>query len=143
VAISSYLSDAAGGVVVAASFPTEAEARVGLELLRASGVRWQDISIVARDRATAERVAGDQAWTPYRNDGLLARLRPEASIPPDLRRRFADALRGGSIVIAAAADGQPPDTLAALFGQAKASRTDQWWQRPAKLFAPPELAGPF
>ncbi len=142
-AVSSYLSDVAGGVVVAASFPDEAAARAALDLLRSSGVRWQDISIVSRDRALADRVAGKDAWTPYRNDGLLSRLRPGANVPSDLRRRFADELKGGALVIAAAADGQPPDTLAALFAQAKAARTAQWWQAPAALFAPPELAGPF
>ncbi len=142
-AVSSYLSDLAGGIVVAASFADEPAASAAVELLRASGVRWQDISVVARDRRVAERVAGDRAWTPYRADGLLARLRPGGSVPADLRRRFADALRRGAIVVAVAADGQPPDTLTALFGQAKAAGTEQWWQRPASLFAPPELAGPF
>ncbi|MDE3112031.1 MAG: hypothetical protein KGN00_01760 [Chloroflexota bacterium] len=142
-AVSSYLSEEAGGVVVAASFPHQAAAREALELLRSSGVRWQDISIVARDRGLAERVAGKEAWTPYRNDGLLSRLRPGGNVPADLRRRFAGALKRGAIVIAVAADGQPPDTLAALFAQAKAAATEQWWQDPASLFAPPELAGPF
>ncbi|MBU6424155.1 MAG: hypothetical protein KGJ98_01880 [Chloroflexota bacterium] len=142
-AVSSYLPDVAGGAVVAASFPHQAAAREALELLRSSGLRWQDISVVARDRALAERVAQKDAWTPYRNDGLLSRIRPGGNVPSDLRRRFADALKRGAVVIAVAADGQPPDTLAALFAQAKAAQTAQWWQQPARLFAPPELAGPF
>jgi hypothetical protein len=143
-AVSSYLSEAAGGVVVAAVFREEEAAAAALDLLRSSGVRWQDISVAARDRALAERLADDRAWTPYRNrDGLLRRLVPGDMLPADLRRRFAAELKTGQIVIAAAADGQPADTLAALFAQARAARTEQWWQPPAKLFAPPELAGPF
>lgn len=143
-AVSSYLPDVAGGVVVAAAFADEASAAAAVDLLRSSGVRWQDISVVARDRALARRIAADRAWTPYRNrNGLLHRLLPASPLPAELRSRFRDELGEGRIVVVAAADGQPPDTLAALFAQARSPRVEQWWQPPVALFAPPELAGPF
>lgn len=142
-ATSSYLPDVAGGMVVASAFGDAAAASAAIDLLRSSGVRAQDISVVARDRAAAERLAGDRAWTPYRRDGLLRRFLPGGTVPADVRRRYGDALRAGELVVIVAADGQPPDTIAALFGQARARRVEQWWQRPAALFAPPEQAGPF
>jgi len=46
-------------------------------------------------------------------------------------------------IVVAAAGGQPADTLAALLSRAGGRLVDQWWQAPADLFAPPELAGPF
>lgn len=143
-AVSSYLPDVAGGIVVACAFPDEAAAGSGLELLRSSGVRHQDICVVARDAARADRIAGDRAWTPSRSaSGLLRRLLGGPRLPSELRRRYGDALRGEGIVVLVAADGQPPDTIAALLAQAKGQRIEQWWQQPADLFAPPELAGPF
>jgi hypothetical protein len=141
-AVSSYLSDVAGGMVVGASFPDEAAASAGLAVLASSGVRPQDISVIARDGAAAERLAGDRAWTPGRNARGIARLVP-SRLPSELRDRYGAAMRDGRIVVVVAADGQPPDTLAALFAQAKAEHVEQWWQPPAALFAPPELAGPF
>jgi hypothetical protein len=145
VAVSSYLSDVAGGPVVAASFADESAAGAALDLLRSSGVRWQDLSVVARDASRALNVAQQRAWSPFRGDGRssLARLLSGMRLPADLRRRFGDAMRSGRIVVVAAADGQPPDTLAALLTQAGASDVRQWWQPPTALFAPPELAGPF
>lgn len=143
-AVSSYLPDVAGGMVVACALADEAAAGAALDLLRSSGVRSQDISVVARDRVLAERVAADRAWTPSRGgNGLLGRLLGRPRLPADLRRRYADALGAGRIVVVVAADGQPPDTIAALFAQAKGERVERWWQAPADLFAPPELAGPF
>lgn len=143
-AVSSYLPDVAGGVVVACAFPDEASAGAAIELLRSSGVRQQDLSVIARSGGLAERVAGDRAWTPGRNaNGLLRRLLPGSRLPAELRSRYRDALAAGRIVIVAAVDGQPADTIAALFAQAKGDRIEQWWQAPADLFAPPELAGPF
>lgn len=142
-ATSSYLSDVAGGMVVACAFADEAAASGAIDLLRSSGVRAQDISVVARDRALAERLADDRAWTPFRNDGVLRRLMPGAGAPADVRRRYGDALRAGRVVVVVAADGQPPETIAALLAQARGDPIEQWWQRPARLFAPPELAGPF
>ena len=141
-AVQSYLPDTAGGMLVGASFPNEAAASAGLDLLASSGVRPQDISVIARDGALAERLAGGRAWTPARNAKGLARFmrRP---LPSELRRRYAPSLRDGHVLVVVAADGQPPDTLAALLEQAKGARIEQWWQTPAGLFAPPELAGPF
>jgi hypothetical protein len=142
VAVSSYLSDVAGGVVVAALFRDEGAANAAVELLASSGVRWQDISVIARDDALAERLAAQRAWTPQRNAKGLRRLL-RADLPSELRKRYGRPLREGAIVIVVAADGQPPDTLAALFAQANGERVEQWWQEPASLFAPPDLAGPF
>ena len=143
-AVSSYLPDVAGGVVVACAFADDASASVAIDLLRSSGVRQQDVSVIAGDRAVAERIAGDRAWTRARNaHGLLRRLLPSSRLPAELRRRYRDALAAGRIVLVAAVDGQPADTIAALFAQAKGDRIEQWWQAPADLFAPPELAGPF
>ena len=141
-ATSSYLPDVAGGMVVGSTFVDEAAASAAIELLRSSGVRHQDISVLARDGALARRLAGDRAWTPARRDGPLRRLLP-APLPSEVKERYRDALRAGKIVILVAADGQPPDTIAALLAQAKADRIQTWWQTPADLFAPPELAGPF
>ncbi len=143
--MSSYLPDVAGGPVVAGSFDDDRAAEAALDLLHASGVRWQDLSVVARDGARAVRIAGERAWSPFRGDALppLLRLLPSGRLPSELRRRFSDAMRSGRIVIAAAADGQPPDTLAALLSQAGANDVQEWWQGPSTLFAPPELAGPY
>ena len=141
-AVSSYLPDVAGGTVVASSFPSEVAANGALELLAASGVRPQDISVIARDDALAERLAGKRAWTPRRNTkGLLRML--GGRLPSALCRTHGAAIRDGAVVIVVAADGQPADTIAALFAQAKGDAIDQWWQAPASLFAPPEMGGPF
>jgi hypothetical protein len=141
--VSSYLSETAGGVVVGSSFADEAAAGAALDLLRSSGVRSQDISVIARDAKRADRIAADRAWSPSRNASGLRRLLPGSGLPSDVRRRYRDALRAGRIVVVVAADGQPADTIAALFAQAKGEGIEQWWQAPAALFAPPELAGPF
>ena len=141
-ATQSYLPDVAGGMVVGSAFADEAAAGAALDLLRSSGVRAQDISVLAREGDLARRIAGDRAWTPSRRDGILRRLLP-AQLPSEVKQRYRDALGSGKIVILVAADGQPPDTIAALFAQAQADRIQAWWQPPADLFAPPELAGPF
>ena len=129
-------------MVVAASFADEAGADAALVLLASSGVRPQDISVIARDTRLADRLAGTRAWTPERNKPRLPFL-PGNGLPRDLKERYGSKVRDGRVVIVAAADGQPPDTLAALLTQAKADDVAQWWQGPAGLFAPPELAGPF
>ena len=92
-------------------------------------------------------VAGGRAWLPGKGWGgpryRLRRVLPGGIIPRDVRKRYASALSEGKIVVVAAADGQPPDTIAALLHQARGEAVDQWWQQPTYIFAPPELAGPF
>jgi hypothetical protein len=145
-AVQSYLDETAGGMVAAAAFREEESASRALDLLASSGVRWQDISVIAKQRRRAERIAGDRAWTPWRRRGRLALLGmalPGRKLPRNVRRRYKAALGGGQVVIIAAAGGQPADTLAALFEQANGERVEQWWQAPSSLFAPPDLGGPF
>ncbi len=142
-ATASYLPDIAGGMVAAAAFIDDERALVAVALLRGAGVRLQDLSVVTADATRAARIAADQAWTPWKSRArLLGRLRP-GGIPADVRKRYAHALRDGQVVLVAAADGQPPDTLAALLAQAGGMTLERWWQPPGPLFAPPELAGPF
>ncbi len=144
-AVSSYLPDVAGGMVAAASFADDAAAQNALEILATSDVLPQEISVVARDEARAARVAGERAWYPGKDERGLGKLiaRVTHRLPRDLRARYAKELEAGRIVIVAAAGGQPSDTLAALLTRAGGTLVDQWWQAPADLFAPPELAGPF
>lgn len=150
-ATTSYLEAAAGGMVSAAAFDDDDAAVQAVTLLRESGVREQDITVLAADRRRAALVAGDRAWLPYREwRGMrarlaktLGRLLPGGGLPKDVRQRYGRALRSGQIVVIAAAGGQPADTIAALFEQARGSMVEQWWQPPTRLFAPPELAGPF
>ncbi len=145
-ATTSYLQEIAGGMVAAAAFEDDDAAVSAVTLLRESGVHEQDISVIARDRRRAQLVAGDRAWLPGKGwSGLMARLQKmiNGGIPKDVRSRYARALRSGQIVVVAAAGDQPPDTIAALMGQARGSLVEMWWQQPTLLFAPPELAGPF
>ena len=146
-ATTSYLDAVAGGMVAAAAFSDDDAAVQAVTLLSQSGVREQDISVLARNAQRAELVAGGRAWLPGRRwGGLRYRLRkllPGGIIPRDVRRRYAGALDEGKIVVVAAAGGQPPDTIAALFHQARGEAVEQWWQKPTYIFAPPELAGPF
>ena len=146
-ATASYLPDVAGAMAAGASFTTEATARAAVDLLHDSGVRAQDLSVIADDPARAARIAGDRAWYPGKGRrGLLARvakLRPGGGLPTEIRSRFGTGLAAGDVVVVAVAGGQPPDTLAALLTQAGGTGVDQWWQEPSAVFAPPELAGPF
>lgn len=146
-ATTSYLEAVAGGMVAAAAFSDDDAAVQAVTLLRESGVREQDIAVLASDPQRAELVAGGRAWLPGKDwRGLRYRLRrrlPGGIIPRDVRRRYANALSEGKIVVVAAADGQPPDTIAALLEQARGEAVEQWWQQPTYIFAPPELAGPF
>lgn len=146
-ATTSYLEAVSGGMVAAAAFSDDDAAVQAVTLLRESGVREQDICVLASDRQRAELVAGGRAWLPGKGwSGPSYRLRkllPGGIIPRDVRRRYAHALNEGKIVVVAAADGQPPDTIAALLEQARGEAVEQWWQQPTYIFAPPELAGPF
>jgi hypothetical protein len=151
VATASYLEAIAGGMVSGAAFDDDDAAVQAVALLRESGVREQDISVLASDRDRAELIAGDRAWLPFKKwtgtrtmlARVLARLLPGGGIPKEIRRRYGPALRAGKVVVVAAAGGQPPDTIAALLEQSRGRLVDQWWQSPCFLFAPPELAGPF
>ena len=142
----SYLEEVAGGMVSAAAFEDDDAAVSAVQLLRDSGVREQDISVIAKDRRRAELVAGDRAWVPGRGwGGILSRLVRllNGGIPREVRKRYGKALSSGQIVVVAAAGDQPPDTIAALLRQSRGDLVDEWWQAPTQLFAPPELAGPF
>ena len=145
-ATASYLEETAGGMVAAASFEDDDAAVSAVALLRESGVREQDISVIAKDRHRAELVARDRAWLPgkgWRGIVPLLAARRNGDLPRELTKRYREALSSGRIVLVAAAGGQPADTIAALLGQARGAQVEQWWQPPARLFAPPELAGPF
>jgi hypothetical protein len=148
--VQSYLPETAGGVIVAAAFADDERARQAVEVLHGSGVRPQDISVIARDRARAARLAAEKAWTPWRSApaGPLGKLiaalpLPGRGLPRELRRRFGAAIAAGQVAIAVASGGQPPDTLEALLTQAGGSSVQAWWSGPVGIFAPPELAGPF
>jgi hypothetical protein len=144
-AVSSYLSDVAGGMVAAASFDDDDAAEKALAILAGSDVRPQEISVIARYPGRAAYIAGDRAWFPWKDERGLAKMlgRVMHRLPRDLRRRYQTELDGGKVVIVATEGGQPADTLAALLSRAGGRLVDQWWQTPADLFAPPELAGPF
>ena len=150
-ATASYLEATAGGMVTGAAFEDDDAAVQAITLLIASGVREQDISVIATDAKRADLVAGDRAWVPFKRwrglrallAKILARVLPSRGLPKEVRARFGRAVGSGKIVVVAAAGGQPPDTLAALLEQARGENVEQWWQSPAYLFAPPELAGPF
>jgi hypothetical protein len=145
-ATASYLDDVAGGMVTAAAFEDDDAAVSAVTLLRESGVREQDISVIAQDRHRAELVAGGRAWLPLKGwRGLMARLAGALGrdLPRDVRKRYGNALEAGKIVVIVAAGGQPADTIAALLNQSRGDQVEQWWQPPTMLFAPPELAGPF
>jgi hypothetical protein len=145
-ATASYLDDVAGGMVAAAAFEDDDAAVSAVTLLRESGVREQDISVIAQDRHRAALVAGGRAWLPLKGwRGLMVRLLAMAGrdLPRDVRQRYGKALDAGKIVVIVAAGGQPADTIAALLKQSRGDQIEQWLQPPTMLFAPPELAGPF
>jgi hypothetical protein len=108
-------------------------------------VRPQEISVIARDASRAARIAGERAWYPGKDERGPSRMlhRLAHRLPREVRQRYRAELAAGRVVIVAAAGGQPADTLAALLSRAGGRLVDQWWQEPADLFAPPELAGPF
>src|SRR2546425_6531669 len=141
----SYLEEVAGGMVAAAAFEDDDAAVSAIKVLRDSGVREQDISVIAKDRRRALLVAGDRAWVPGKGwGGLLSRLVRllNGGIPRDVTRRYRKALRSGQIVIVVAAGDQPPDTIAAPLRQARGDPIDGGGEAPAKPFAPPGLARP-
>jgi hypothetical protein len=108
-------------------------------------VRPQEISVIAKDDERMQRLAGERAWYPGKDERGAARVLHKVMhrLPKDVRERYRKELDAGKVVIVVAAAGQPSDTLAALLSRAGGSLVDQWWQQPADLFAPPEMAGPF
>lgn len=148
-ATASYLEATAGGMVAAAAFDDDDAAVQAVTLLRDSGVREQDLCVLASDPKRAALIAGDRAWLPYKRwSGMRVRLAKmlgmvTGTLPKQVRQRYARELRSGKVVVIAAAGDQPSDTIAALFEQVRGEHVDQWWQSPSYLFAPPELAGPF
>jgi hypothetical protein len=150
-ATASYLDAVAGGMVAAAAFDDDDAAVQAVTLLRESGVREQDIAVLAADLERAALIAGDRAWIPFKKwrglrvllAKIMGKVLPGRGLPHEVRERYGRALKAGKVVVIAAAGGQPPDTIAALLEQARGEAVDQWWQSPAYLFAPPELAGPF
>lgn len=148
--VQSYLPETIGGVIVAATFADDHLAQNAVDVLHSSGVRPQDISVIARDRTRATLLAADKAWTPWRNEptGRLAKLLaalplPGRGLPREIRKRYGAAIAAGHIIVVVAAGGQPPDTLEALLTQAGGTALESWWSGPLPIFAPPELAGPF
>src|ERR671924_582533 len=77
-ATASYLDAAAGGMVTGAVFSDDDAAVHAVTQLRESGVREQDISVIASDPVRASLVAGDRAWVPFKHWGglraMLARI---------------------------------------------------------------------
>jgi len=132
-------------MVAAASFEDDATAQNAIGILADSDVRPQEISVIARDASRAARIAGERAWYPGKDERGPSRMlhRLAHRLPREVRQRYRAELAAGRVVIVAAAGGQPADTLAALLSRAGGRLVDQWWQEPAALFAPPELAGPF
>ena len=143
--VSSYLPDVSGGMVAAAAFADDQAALNAIGILAGSDVLPQEISVIALERTRAAEIAGDRAWYPGKDERGIARLLHPVlhRLPNELRARYAADLAAGKVVVVAAAGGQPADTLAALLSQAGGRSVEQWWQSPADLFAPPELAGPF
>src|SRR3989442_13765235 len=107
----SYLEEFSGGMVAAAAFEANDAAVSAIKVLRDSGVREQDISVIAKDRRRALLVAGDRAWVPGKGwGGLLSRLVRllNGGSPRGVPRRYRKALRSGPIVIVAAAGSHSP-----------------------------------
>lgn len=140
-ALNSYLPEEAGALVAAGAFADEASAIAAVRSLREVGLRWQDVTVLANDAAIARRVASDGgAWTPKRSRFPLPF---RSRLPKEVRTRYGRMLDRGRIVVVAASDGQPADTLATLLERvAKAEDVATWWQGPSDIFPPPEEGGP-
>jgi len=141
VALNSYLPEEAGGLVAAAAFDDEAGAIGGVRALHDVGLRRQDVAVIAKDGARARHVATEAgAYAPRRSRVMLPFL---GGLPKAVRIRYGKALDEGKIVVIAASDGQPADTLATVLERvAKGTNVGTWWQEPAGIFPPPEEGGP-
>src|SRR5256885_3803699 len=117
-ATASYLDAVAGGMVSGAAFDDDDAAVRAVTLLRESGVREQDITVLASDRVRAQLVAGDRAWVPFKQwpgvrarlANMLARFTPGRGLPREVRRRYGGAPGSGKGVLVPAAGGPPPAT---------------------------------
>lgn len=140
-ALNSYLPDAAGALVAAAAFDDEASAGAAVRALHDVGLRWQDLSVLANDADVARRIAKDAgAYAPPRPRLPLPFL---GRLPGEVRGRYGKLLDAGKIVVIAASNGQPADTLATVLERvARGSNVAVWWQGPSGIFPPPEEGGP-
>jgi len=101
-ATTSYLEAVSGGMVAAAAFSDDDAAVQAVTLLRESGVREQDICVLANNSQRADLVSGGRAWLPGKGwGGLRYRLRnllPGGIIPKEdmeeLQRRGMGKLFG-------------------------------------------------
>ncbi len=139
-AVQSYLEVRPGGMVAAGAFVTDQEAVAAVRALHEIGLRWQDLTVLAADADRAATVARvGEAWAAKRPAfSLLFR----GGLPKSIRSRYGRALDAGRIVLIAAANDQPEETVAAVLEQAKAADVQTWWQEPSDVFAPPEVGGP-
>ena len=140
-ALNSYLPDEAGALVAAGAFADEAAASAAVRALRDVGLRPLDISVLASDGAMARRIAAEAGAYAPRRSRFPFPFR--ARLPRDVRTRYGKALDRGRIVVVAASDGQPADTLATVLERvAKGENVGVWWQTPSAIFAPAEQGGP-
>src|SRR5512132_266174 len=102
-ATASYLEAAAGGMVTGAAFGDDDAAVQAVTLLRQSGVREHDLTVLASDGKRAALIAGDRAWLPFKQwrglRAMIARLVPGGGVPREVRRRYGRALRDGKVVV--------------------------------------------
>lgn len=139
-ALNSYLPEEAGALVAAGAFADEPSAIAAVRALRDVGLRAQDVSVLAGSGAVARRIAKEAGAYARRRSRVAL---PFGGLPREVRTRYGKLLRRGRIVVIAASDGQPADTLATVLERvAKASHVAVWWQEPADIFAPPEQGGP-
>lgn len=139
-AVQSYLPERAGSAVAGAAFASDEDAVAAIRLLHNIGLRWQDVSVLAADADRAGTVARlADAWTPRRS-----KFSPpfRGRQPKSIRARYGGALDAGAIVVIAASNDQPEETIAAVLEGAKGADVMTWWQEPAGIFPPPEVGGP-
>src|SRR4030081_2318081 len=95
-ATASYLDAVAGGMVAGAAFEDDDAAVQAVTLLRESGVREQDITVLAADPERAALIAGDRAWIPFKKWSgirimlakIIAKLMPGRGLPKEIRKRY-------------------------------------------------------
>ena len=110
-ATTSYLEAVAGGMVAGAAFSDDDAAVQAVTLLSQSGVREQDICVLARNAQRAELVAGGRACAAGKGLGR-PRYRLRKVLPGAHPRDVASAMRPRSTRQARRhrrGGGQPPD----------------------------------